>query len=108
MSHFSIGTRALTVMFIACGLAEARPLNVRDSSPAAEAIVDGRNAQYVVRFDGWVDHGASQMDITENGKVVCAASSRADLRAAHAHSGDDSFPERYAAGHRRTPRNPPQ
>ena len=69
MSHFSIGTRALTVMFIACGLAEARPLNVRDSSPAAEAIVDGRNAQYVVRFDGWVDHGASQMDITENGKV---------------------------------------
>jgi hypothetical protein len=36
----------------------------------AEAIVDGRNAQHVVRFDGWVDHGASQMDITENGKIV--------------------------------------
>jgi hypothetical protein len=32
--------------------------------------VDGRNAQYVVRFDGWVDHAASRMDITENGKVV--------------------------------------
>ena len=70
MAHFSIGTGALTVIFLACGLAEARPLNVRDSFPAAEAIVDGRNAQYVVRFDGWVDHGASQMDITENGKVV--------------------------------------
>ena len=68
--HFSIGTGALTVTFIACGLAEARPLNVCDSFPAAEAIVDGRNAQYIVRFDGWVDHGASQMDITENGKVV--------------------------------------
>ena len=46
MSLFSIGTGALTVIFLACGLAEARPLNVRDSSPAAEAIVDGRDAQY--------------------------------------------------------------
>ena len=32
--------------------------------------MDGRNAQYVIRFDGWVDHGASQMDVTENGKIV--------------------------------------
>jgi hypothetical protein len=24
----------------------------------------------VVRFDGWVDHAGSRMDITENGKVV--------------------------------------
>lgn len=70
MSHFSLGAGVLTVMFMECGLAEARPLHVRDSFPAAEAIVDGRNAQYVVRFDGWVDHGASQMDITENGKIV--------------------------------------
>jgi len=70
MSHFSLGAGVLTVMFMACGLAEARPLHVRDSFPAAEAIVDGRNAQYVVRFDGWVDHGASQVDITENGKIV--------------------------------------
>ena len=70
MSHFSLGAGVLTVMFMQCGLAEARPLHVRDSFPAAEAIVDGRNAQYVVRFDGWVDHGASQMDITENGKIV--------------------------------------
>jgi len=67
---FLLGTGVLTLMFAACGLAEARPLHVHDSSPAAEAIVDGRNAQYVVRFDGWVDHGASQMEITENGKIV--------------------------------------
>ena len=70
MSHFLLGAGVLTVMFTACGPAKARPLHVRDSSPAAEAIVDGLNAQYVVRFDGWVDHGASQMDITENGKIV--------------------------------------
>lgn len=53
-----------------CGLAEARSLSVRDSFPAAEAMLDGRNAQYIIRFDGWVDHGASQMDIIENGKIV--------------------------------------
>jgi methionine-rich copper-binding protein CopC len=70
MSHLSPGVWALPVMLMMCGSAEARPLNVRDSSPEAEAILDGRNAQYVIRFDGWVDHGASQMDITQNGKVV--------------------------------------
>ena len=70
MSQFSLGARVLIVMFETCGLAQARPLNVRDSFPAAEAILDGCNAQYVIRFDGWVDHGASQMDVTENGKII--------------------------------------
>jgi methionine-rich copper-binding protein CopC len=70
MSHFSLGARVLTTILMVCGLAEARPLNVQDSTPAAEAILDGRNAQYVIRFDGWVDHGASQIDITKNGKVI--------------------------------------
>ena len=70
MSHSSLGARVLAAMLMACGLAEARPLHVKDSAPAAEAILDGRNAQYVIRLDGWVDHGTSQMDITENGKIV--------------------------------------
>jgi methionine-rich copper-binding protein CopC len=70
LSDISRVARVLAVLFVACGPAEARPLHVRDSTPAAETIVDGRNAQYVVRFDGWVDHAASRMDITENGKVV--------------------------------------
>jgi len=70
MSQFSLGARVLIVMFVTCGLAQARQLNVRDSFPAAESILDGRNAQYIIRFDGWVDHGASQMDVTENGKMV--------------------------------------
>ena len=60
----------LAALFVACGPANARPLHVRDSTPAAEAIVDGRNTQYVVRLDGWIDHAASRMDITQNGKVV--------------------------------------
>jgi hypothetical protein len=70
MSYFHLNAQALIVMPVTCGLAEARPLHVHDSFPAAEAILDGRNAQYIVRFDGWIDHGASQMDITENGKIV--------------------------------------
>jgi methionine-rich copper-binding protein CopC len=33
-------------------------------------IVDGRDAQYVVRFDGWVDHAMSKLDVSSNGKIV--------------------------------------
>ena len=53
MSHFSLGAQVLTVMLLVCGLAEARPLNLRDSTPADEAILDDRNAQYVIRLNGW-------------------------------------------------------
>jgi hypothetical protein len=43
--------------------AEARALHARDSFPKAEAILDGRSAQYLIRFDGLVDHAASRMEI---------------------------------------------
>ena len=52
------------------GAAEARSLSVRYSSPEAGSTLDGRNAQYVIRFDGWVDHEASRLELIENGKVV--------------------------------------
>jgi methionine-rich copper-binding protein CopC len=55
---------------MACAQAEARPLHLRDSFPQAEAILDGRNAQYLVRFDGLVDHAASRMEITRDGKPI--------------------------------------
>jgi methionine-rich copper-binding protein CopC len=70
LSYISLGVRVLALLVTVCGLAEARPLGVRQSYPAAEAIVNGRNAQYIVRFDGWVDHAASRLDITANGKIV--------------------------------------
>ena len=70
LSYITRYARMLAVLFVACGPADARPLYVRESTPAAEMIVDGRNTQYVVRFDGWVDHAASRIDITQNGKVV--------------------------------------
>jgi methionine-rich copper-binding protein CopC len=70
MSYGLFSAGALTVMVTLCGVAEARPLNVRDSAPAAGAIFDGRSRQYVIRFDGLVDHRASRVEITQEGKVV--------------------------------------
>ena len=69
--HISRGhARVLAVLFVVCGPATLARCMYANSTPAVETIVDGHNAQYVVRFDGWVDHAASRMDITENGKVV--------------------------------------
>jgi len=70
MSNVLLSAGALIVMVTVCGVAEARPLNVRDSAPAAGAIFDDRNRQYVIRFDGSVDHRASRIEIIQEGKVV--------------------------------------
>jgi methionine-rich copper-binding protein CopC len=52
------------------GLAAASPVQMMQSTPAAKAIVHGDHAQYVVRFDGPVNHLASRLEITRDGKVV--------------------------------------
>ena len=52
------------------GVAAARQLHVRESRPVAEAIVHGRHSEYVVYFDGPVDHAASRLQITQAGRVV--------------------------------------
>jgi methionine-rich copper-binding protein CopC len=70
MMRFPRKVLVLTATLTMNGPAEARPLHVRDSFPLAEAILDGRNAQYVIRFDGLVDHAASQIEIIGSGKVV--------------------------------------
>jgi len=48
----------------------ARPLQVRESTPAAKAIIHGDHAEYVIRFDGPVDHAASRMEITQGNRIV--------------------------------------
>jgi methionine-rich copper-binding protein CopC len=59
------------VLLLACGEpAWARPMQVVDSTPKAEAIMHGGNAQYVVRFDGPVDHVQSRLEIMRDGRVV--------------------------------------
>jgi methionine-rich copper-binding protein CopC len=47
-----------------------RPLHMIDCFPAAQAIVDRNNAQYIVRFDAPVDHRASRLVITQGGRIV--------------------------------------
>jgi methionine-rich copper-binding protein CopC len=70
MAHLSRSLLVVTTALMACGLAEARPLHVRNSVPAAETIFDGRNTQYILHFDGLVDHGASSMEVSNGEKVV--------------------------------------
>ena len=52
------------------GVAVAATPQVVQSTPAAEAIMDGRNLQFVVRFDGPVDHAAARLEIMRDGQVV--------------------------------------
>jgi methionine-rich copper-binding protein CopC len=70
LSQVSLGIWLAALLVTVCAPAEARPLSVRESYPVAEMTVDGRNAQYIVRFDGWIDHAASQLDISSNGGIV--------------------------------------
>jgi methionine-rich copper-binding protein CopC len=59
-------------LLLTCGLAAASPPQLRSSTPAAEAILDGRNLQFAVRFDAPVDHAAARLEITQDGKFVRA------------------------------------
>jgi hypothetical protein len=68
--YILFGASAIATVFLACAFADAKPLHMRDSFPKPEAIFDGRNAQYLVRFDGLVDHSASRLVITRNEKLV--------------------------------------
>ena len=49
---------------------KADSLKVRDSIPAFDSTVQGREVQYVIRFDGLIDHASSRIDITQSGRVI--------------------------------------
>ena len=68
----SIGRIGLALVILWLGLqgALARPMRVIESYPVADAVVDGLNAQYFVRFDGPVDHRAARLQIVRDGQVV--------------------------------------
>lgn len=70
MTHISRGLLFGVAMGMACLPAHARPLHVLSSVPAAESIADSRNTQYVLQFDGQLDHRTSNMEVISNGKVV--------------------------------------
>src|SRR4051812_43730487 len=60
-------TASLTLVSAA---AIADVLHVRSSTPGAGAVLTGRHAEYVIRFDGLVDHQSSRIYIVQSGHVV--------------------------------------
>jgi methionine-rich copper-binding protein CopC len=90
---------ALLAAFVALwpGLSAARSVHVRESRPVAETVIRGRHAEYVIRFDGPVDHAASRMQITQSGRVIQSLTplmdSAVDVLFA---SGETPPPGRYA------------
>lgn len=74
--RLGLGLGVLCAVLTLGGVAEAGSLHVRDSNPTAETIIHGRHAEYVIRFDGLVDHAASRMDIMQSGRVVQTLSPR--------------------------------
>jgi methionine-rich copper-binding protein CopC len=61
---------ALSLSLASTSHAWARKMRVVESMPASDAYIDGRNAQYTVRFDGPVDHDHAHLWIVHNGRVV--------------------------------------
>lgn len=68
--HAERAAIGIAVLLLLTPGAWSRPMHMVESFPAAQAIVDGNNFQYVVRFDGLVDHRASRMWITQGDHVV--------------------------------------
>jgi methionine-rich copper-binding protein CopC len=60
----------IALLLISTPCAWCRTMQMVGSLPVAQAIVDHNNAQYVVRFDGPVDHRASHLVITQGDRVV--------------------------------------
>ena len=69
-TRLTSGCAILVLLLISTTSAQARPMHVLSSTPEAEAIMHGRNEQYVVRFDGPVDHAQSRLEILRDGRVV--------------------------------------
>jgi copper resistance protein C len=60
----------LVLLLVSTASGLGRPVHVMASTPAAEALIQSGNAQYVVRFDGPVDHARSRLEILRDGQVV--------------------------------------
>ena len=60
----------LALLVLSIVHARARPMHVLASTPAAETIMHGNRAEYVVRFDGPVDHVQSRIEILQDGHLI--------------------------------------
>jgi hypothetical protein len=69
-THLVFGCLALALLLMSPGEAPARPMHVLNSTPDAQAVMHGRNMQYIVRFDGPIDHAKSRLEIVRDGHLV--------------------------------------
>jgi methionine-rich copper-binding protein CopC len=77
-----LGINLGTVMLVLCMVvtvvggsppqARARALHMLEASPTAHAVIYGDHTEFVVRFDGPVDHVASRLEIVQSGQVIRA------------------------------------
>jgi methionine-rich copper-binding protein CopC len=68
--HIAWAAIGMTALLISPPGAWCRTMQLVETLPAAETIVDRNNAQYVVRFDGPIDHRASRLLIMRGDHVV--------------------------------------
>jgi hypothetical protein len=69
-THLAVVCAMLVPLLLSTAPASARPIHVLASTPAAETIMRGEHAEYVVRFDGPVDHAQSRIEILRDGHLV--------------------------------------
>jgi methionine-rich copper-binding protein CopC len=86
----------VAVLIAGAQTATARTLHMLGSTPTANAIIHGRHAEYVIRFDGPVDHIASRLEIIRSDRVIQSlrplGDSAVDVLFA---SGESPAPGRY-------------
>jgi methionine-rich copper-binding protein CopC len=64
--HVERAAIGLALLLLSPLAAWSRPMQMMDTFPAAQAVVDGNNEKYVIRFDGPVDHRTSRMWLTQS------------------------------------------
>jgi methionine-rich copper-binding protein CopC len=76
MSKRKSASRIIMLFSVLCAAAalmagaKADSLKVRDSIPSFDGTLQGREVQYVIRFDGLIDHASSRIDITQSGRLI--------------------------------------
>jgi methionine-rich copper-binding protein CopC len=78
---------ALELMLLGDDQARAAPMHVMESRPAAEAVMDGRQTEFFIRFDGPVDHAASVLTVLQDGRVIQVLHPRLNSRPNTLYSG---------------------
>jgi hypothetical protein len=61
---------ALELMLLGDDRARAAPMHVMEPRPAAEAVMDGTQNEFFIRFGGPADHAASVLTVLQDGRVI--------------------------------------